>query len=52
MRNQELSPSAVSNRSNDEPNEVTYSAMESAEKDEDIYGPFGCVSEMMDNLNQ
>ena len=35
----------------DEPNEVTYAAMEAAEKDEDMYGPFDSVAEMMEALN-
>ncbi len=35
----------------DEPNETTYSAMESAEKDEDMYGPFNSVDELMEALN-
>ena len=35
----------------DDPNEVTYAAMQAAEKDEDIYGPFDSVSEMMEALN-
>lgn len=35
----------------DEPNAVTYAAMEAAEKDEDVYGPFDSVEEMMEALN-
>ena len=35
----------------DDPNEVTYAAMQASEKDEDIYGPFDSVSEMMEELN-
>lgn len=35
----------------DEPNEVTYAAMEAAENDEDVYGPFDSVSAMMEALN-
>lgn len=35
----------------DEPNEVTYTAMETADKDEDMYGPFDSVAEMMEALN-
>ena len=35
----------------DEPNEVTYAAMAAAEKDEDMYGPFDSVAEMMEALN-
>ena len=35
----------------DEPNEVTYAAMEAAEKDEDVYGPFDSVADLMEALN-
>lgn len=35
----------------DEPNAVTYAAMEAAEKGEDIYGPFDSVASLMDALN-
>lgn len=35
----------------DEPNEATYAAMAAAEKDEDIYGPFDSVTELMEALN-
>lgn len=35
----------------DEPNEVTYAAMAAVEKDEDMYGPFDSVAEMMEALN-
>ena len=35
----------------DEPNEITYTAMEAAEKDEDVYGPFDSVAELMEALN-
>lgn len=35
----------------DEPNEVTYAAMEAAEKETDVYGPFDTVSELMEALN-
>lgn len=35
----------------DEPNETTYAAMEAAEKDDDIYGPFDSLSDMMEALN-
>lgn len=35
----------------DEPNEVTYVAMEAAEKDEDMFGPFDSVSALMEALN-
>ena len=35
----------------DEPNDVTYAAMAAAEKDEDMYGPFDSVAELMEALN-
>lgn len=35
----------------DEPNEVTYATMAAAEKDEDMYGPFDSVADMMEELN-
>ncbi len=35
----------------DEPNEITYAAMEAAEKDEDLYGPYDSVAELMEALN-
>lgn len=35
----------------DEPNEVTYEAMATAENDEEMYGPFDSVAEMMEALN-
>lgn len=35
----------------DEPNELTYAAMDAAEKDKDIYGPFDDVSSLMEALN-
>lgn len=35
----------------DEPNETTYKAIESSENDEEIYGPFDSVSELMEALN-
>ena len=35
----------------DDPKEGTYAAMQASEKDEDIYGPFDSVSEMMEELN-
>lgn len=35
----------------DEPNAVTYAAMEAAEKDEDTYGPYDSVAELMEALN-
>lgn len=35
----------------DEPNEVTYAAMEASENGEDMYGPFDSVEDMMEALN-
>lgn len=35
----------------DEPNETTYAAMDSAEKGNDLYGPFDSVSALMEALN-
>ena len=35
----------------DEPNDTTYAAMEAAEKEEDLYGPFDSVAELMEALN-
>lgn len=35
----------------DEPNALTYTAIETAEKNEDIYGPFENVSDLMEALN-
>ena len=35
----------------DEPNDTTYAAMEAAEKEEDLYGPFESVDELMGALN-
>ena len=35
----------------DEPNETTYATIEAANQDEDMYGPFDTVSEMMEALN-
>ena len=35
----------------DEPNETTSAAMESAEKDQDVYGPFDSVESLMEALN-
>ena len=34
----------------DEPNETTYKAMESAKINEDIYGPFDSVKDLISNL--
>ena len=33
------------------PNEVTLAAMDAAENDEDIYGPFDDISSLMEELN-
>lgn len=33
------------------PNEITYAAIASAEKNEDMYGPFDSVDELMEALN-
>ena len=35
----------------EEPNEITYKAMEKAERREDVYGPFNTVEELMASLN-
>lgn len=35
----------------DEPNQATYAAMEASEKDEDIYGPFDSVDDLMEALD-
>ncbi len=35
----------------DEPNDVTYAAMEAAEKGEDMYGPFDSVADLMEALD-
>ncbi|HIV15189.1 MAG TPA: type II toxin-antitoxin system RelB/DinJ family antitoxin [Candidatus Avisuccinivibrio pullicola] len=35
----------------DEPNSVTYAAMEAAEKNEDMHGPYNSIREMMEALN-
>ncbi|ETO98499.1 hypothetical protein HMPREF1495_1281 [Lachnoanaerobaculum sp. MSX33] len=34
----------------DEPNETTYKAMESAQNNEDLYGPFDSVKDLMSDL--
>lgn len=34
-----------------EPNEMTYAAMEAAEKGEDMFGPFDSVSDLMAALD-
>lgn len=34
-----------------EPNETTYAAMAVAERNEDMYGPFDSVAELMEALN-
>ena len=35
----------------DEPNSVTYAAMEAAENEKDMYGPFESVKDLMEALN-
>ena len=35
----------------DEPNETTYAALADAEKDDEMYGPFDSVAELMEALN-
>lgn len=35
----------------DEPNETTYAAMLASEKDEDMYGPFNNIADLMEALN-
>ena len=35
----------------DEPNEITFAAMEAAETGEDMYGPFNSVADLMEALN-
>ena len=35
----------------EEPNDVTIAAMEAAENDEDMYGPFDSVADLMEALN-
>lgn len=35
----------------DEPNEITYAAIEVAENDENMFGPFDSVRELMEALN-
>lgn len=35
----------------EEPNELTYAAIASAENDEDMFGPFNSVSDLMEALN-
>ena len=34
----------------DEPNETTYKAMESSQNNEDLYGPFDSVKDLMSDL--
>lgn len=34
-----------------EPNEMTYESMEKMENDEDVYGPFDSVEELMEALD-
>lgn len=40
-----------SNLGIEEPNEITYKAMEDAENRKDVYGPFNSVEELMASLN-
>ena len=35
----------------EEPNAVTIAAMDTAERDEDVYGPFDSVADLMEALN-
>lgn len=35
----------------DEPNEITYEAMDDAEHGRDMYGPYNSVKELMEALN-
>ena len=35
----------------DEPNEITYQAMDDAENDRDMHGPYNSTEELMDDLN-
>ena len=35
----------------EEPNEVTYATIVTAEKDEDMYGPYDSVEDLMEALN-
>ena len=35
----------------DEPNEITYKAMDDAENDRDMHGPYNSVNELMEALN-
>lgn len=35
----------------DEPNEITYAALEAAEKEKDMYRPFDSVGELMEALD-
>ena len=35
----------------DEPNQTTYAAIEASEKDEDIYGPFDSVDDLIEALD-
>jgi DNA-damage-inducible protein J len=47
VREQQL-PFAVTKNT---PNTLTLTAMDEAEKDEDIYGPFDSISDLMEALN-
>ena len=35
----------------DEPNETTYAALEKADRDQEMFGPYDSVAEMMEALN-
>ena len=35
----------------DEPNETTYAAMQAAEEEEELYGPFESIADFMEALN-
>ena len=35
----------------DEPNDITYAAVDMAENDQDMYGPFDSVEDLMEALN-
>lgn len=44
-------PFAISRNVPERPNAVTLAAMEAAERDEELYGPFESVAELMEALN-
>ena len=41
----------MANVKSDEPNKLTYAAIEAAEREEDMYGPYDSVADMMEDLN-